>query len=239
MGGPVILASDAFRSGRPLVTIVLIAISALVFLYQLTLSDLDTFKFTYQYGLIPKELTSGEPLEIVALRTSAGVVGLDVASPIPTWGTVFTSMFMHGGWMHIIGNMLFLWGFGEKVEAKLGHIKYLLFYLGAGIAAAWTQVAADMDSQAVVIGASGAIFGVLGAYLIAFPYERAIGLLFVFFLMPLVFSIGAVGPANPGSGIAYMAHVGGFVAGVAFMAGYKFLLREPVLPRRPWRPWGY
>ena len=234
-----ILASDAFRSSRPLVTIALIAISAVVFLYQLALSDLDTFKFTYQYGLIPKELTSGEPLEIVALRTSAGVVGLDVASPIPTWGTVFTSMFMHGGWMHIIGNMIFLWGFGEKVEAKLGHIKYLLFYLGAGIAAAWTQVAVNLDSQAVVIGASGAIFGVLGAYLIAFPYERATALLFVFFLMPLVFSIGAVGPADPGSGIAYMAHVGGFVAGVAFMAGYKFLLGEPVLPRRPWRPWGY
>ena len=239
MGGPVILASDVFRSSRPLVTIVLIAISALVFLYQLTLSDLETFRFTYQYGLIPKELTSGEPLEIVTLRTSVGVEGLDVASPIPTWGTVFTSMFMHGGWMHIIGNMLFLWGFGEKVEAKLGHIKYLLFYLGAGIAAAWTQVAVDMDSQAVMIGASGAIFGVLGAYLIAFPYERAIGLLFVFSLMPLVFSIGAMGPANPGSGIAYMAHVGGFVAGVAFMAGYKFLLGESVLPRRPWRPSGY
>ena len=226
---------------RPVVNLALIGINILVFLYELTLNDLENFRFTYQFGLIPYELTSGEALEFLRVRTFTGILDVDVSSPIPTWGTVFTSMFMHGGWMHIMGNMIFLWGFGERVEAKLGHVKYLLFYLAAGTAAAWTQVAVDMDSRAVVIGASGAIFGVLGAFLLAFPYERAVALLFIFFLLPLFFSFGAVGPGDPGSGIAYMAHVGGFVAGVMLMAGYKFLLREPVWPRwsRDRNPWNF
>ena len=243
-----------FRSPRPLVNSTLIAINALVFIYGLALSDVEMFRFTYRFGLIAEELSKGieftnhvltvqgpvlvESSRAIALARSGAALGPDITSPISTWGTVFSSMFMHGGWMHIIGNMLFLYGFGDKVEQKLGHIKYLLFYLGAGIAAAWTQVATDLDSQTVLIGASGAIFGVLGAYLLAFPYERVTGLLFIFFIFPLFYSVGSVGPANPGAGIAYMAHVGGFGAGVLFMAGYKFLLKEPILPRRRWRPWG-
>ena len=228
-----------YRSPRPLVNSTLIALNALAFLYFLTLSDLETFQATYRFGLIPWELTSGESVKFLPVGTASRVVALDVSPPPSPWGTVFTSMFMHGGWMHIVGNMLFLWGFGDKVERKLGHIKYILFYLGFGIAAAWTQIAVDMDSRVPMIGASGAIFGVLGAYLLAYPYERAIPLLFVFFLLPLFFNVGSFGPADPGAGIAWMAHVGGFVAGVLAMAVYKRLLKEPILPRRQWRPWVY
>ena len=135
-----------------------------------------------------------------------------------------------------MGNMLFLYGFGGQVEQKLGHVKYLLFYLATGVAAVWTQVATDLDSGTVLIGASGAISGVVGAYLLAFPYRNAVVLLVVFFILPPLFSIGSLGPLTASTGIAYMAHIGGFVAGVLLMAGYKFVLKEPILPSRSlWR----
>ena len=217
-----------YRSRRPLVNFTLIAINLLVFLYQITLSGLDQDIFLHKYGLIPERLTSGNDVPLL-VPTSLGIVPFHVESPVSPWSTVFTSMFLHADVFHILVNMLFLWGFGDKVEARLGHIKYLLFYLGAGIAAAWSQVAIDLNSQALMIGASGAIFGVLGAYLLAFPYRNTLALLVVFFVLPLFFS----------SGIAYMAHVGGFVAGVLFMAAYKYVLREPILPQRPWQSWRY
>ena len=223
-----------FRSRRPLVNYSLIAINVVVFIYELTLTGLDQDIFFFKYGLIPAELSRGNEFTVLG-----GNSGPDITSPIPTWGTVFTSMFIHGGPMHIVVNMLFLWGFGDKVEYKLGHVKYLVFYLGAGVAAAWTQVATDLDSQMVMIGASGAIFGVVGAYMLAYPYRHAVWLLVALFILPLLFPFGSLNPANPGSGIAYMAHVGGFTAGILFMAGYKFILREPILPRAPWKPWGY
>jgi len=249
--------ADAVRRGRPFVNIALIAINAVVFIYELFLSDFETFRFTYQFGIIPRELTSGAPLDLLPVRTPVGILGVDVASPIPAWGTVFTSMFMHGGWMHILGNMLYLWVFGDNVEARLGHIKYLLFYLGAGVAAAWAQVATDLDSTVPLIGASGAISGVLGAYLLLYPYNRVTTLVFFFiitviqvpallvlgvwFILQLFNGVGSLGPAASGVGVAYMAHVGGFAAGALFIAGYKLLLREPLWPRPPyyWRPWRF
>ena len=223
-----------FRSRRPLVNFSLIAINVVVFIYVLSLSDLNEDIFFWKYGLIAKELSEG-----IEFTNFGGSFGPDVTSPIPTWGTVFTSMFLHGGPLHIIGNMLFLYGFGDKVEQRLGHIKYLLFYLAAGVAAAWTQVATNLDSVIPLIGASGAISGVVGAYLLAFPYRNTLWLVFVFFILPPLFGVGSINPVAPGTGIAYMAHVGGFVAGILFMAGYKFLLREPILPRRRWRPGPY
>ena len=217
-----------FRSPRPLVNVTFIAINALVFIYMLSLNDFETFQFVRRFGVIPSELTSGEELKIIPITANLGV---DVASPIPPWGTAFTSMFIHGGILHFVGNMLFLWGFGDKVEYKLGHFKYLVFYLGTGIAAVWTQVATDLDSRAVLIGASGAISGVVGAYLLAYPYRNIIALIFVFFILPLFFGIGSFGPdLLSASGIAYMAHIGGFVAGVLLMAGYKFILKERIWP---------
>lgn len=222
-----------FRSRRPLVNSALIGINLVVFVYQLSLSTLDENIFIFKFGVIPAELSSG--VKETALRATAEGIA-DVTTPIPIWGTVFTSMFIHGGLLHIVGNMLFLYGFGDKVEYKLGHVKYLLFYLATGVAAVWTQVAIDLDSKATLIGASGAISGVVGAYLLAFPYSRAIALLLVFFVLPLLFNFGSVVPGAPGAGIAYMAHVGGFVAGALLMTGYKLFLKEPIFPRRQWPP---
>ena len=240
------------RGRRPVVKITLIAISTLVFICGLSLNDFETFRFTYRFGVIPAELSSGEALKVIPVTANLGV---DVASPIIAWGTVFTSMFMHGGWMHFLGNMLYLWVFGDNIEARLGHVKYLLFYLGAGVAAAWAQVATDLDSRVPLIGASGAISGVLGAYLLTYPYNRITTLVFFFFItvihVPALFllgfwfilqlfsGLGSLGPAASGAGVAYMAHVGGLVAGVLFMAGYKLLSGEPIWPRRPLRPLGY
>ena len=142
------------RGRRPVVNIALIAINVVVFLYELSLNDFETFRFTYQFGVVPSELTSGAELLLIPVLTPIGLIKVDVASPIHPWGTVFTSMFIHGGWMHIIGNMLFLWVFGDNIEDRLGHVKYLLFYIVAGIAAVWTQAAIDIDSRTPLIGAS-------------------------------------------------------------------------------------
>jgi membrane associated rhomboid family serine protease len=215
------------RRRQPIVNYALIAVNVLVFIYQLTLGGINEDIFIWKFGLIPAELTRG-------VEFTLGPFGANIDSPIPTWGTVFSSMFIHGSILHIVTNMLFLWGFGDRLEDKLGHVLYLLFYLGAGVAAAWTQVAVDLDSVSVLIGASGAIFGVVGAYLLAFPYRNTIPLVIVFFLLPLVF--GNLSPSLVGGRIAYMAHVGGFVTGILFMAGYKFLAREPILPRGPRLP---
>ena len=232
------ILADLARSRRPLVTILLIAINATVFVYELSLTGLDEFIFFHKYGLIPAELTSGEEVPLL-VNTSRGLFSVEVGSSIHPWGTVFSSMFIHGSILHLVGNMLFLWGFGYNVEEKLGHVKYLLFYLGVGIAAAWAQIAVDLDSQVPMIGASGAISGVLGAYILAFPYRNVVAMLFLFFVLPLFFSVGSVGPGVSGGGVAYMAHLGGLVAGVLFMAGYKYVHREPILPRRQWPPWRY
>ena len=236
-----------------MVNIALIAINVVVFLYELSLSDFATFRFTYRFGVVPSELTSGAELVLIPVLTPLGLITVDVASPVHPCGTVFTSMFMHGGWMHLIGNMLFLWVFGDNIEDRLGHMKYLLFYVAAGIAAVWTQVAIDVDSRTPLIGASGAISGVLGAYLITFPYNRITTLvIFVFitvirvpalfvlgswFVLQLFSGLGSLGPAASGAGVAYMAHVGGFVASMLIMASYKLLLGEPIWPRRSGQPW--
>ena len=224
------------RSPRPLVNSALIAINALVFFYQLSLGGPEESLFIFKYGLIPAELSSGDKA-IIAREVVAGELR-NITTPIPIWGTVFTSMFIHGSFLHIIANMLFLYGFGGKVEYKLGHIKYLLFYLGAGIAAAWTQVAIDLDSVTVLIGASGAISGVVAGYLLAYPYRHAIALLVMLFILPIIFGLGSLGPLAPSAEVAYMAHIGGGAAGVILMAAYKLILREPILPRRNERTWG-
>jgi rhomboid family protein len=167
------------------------------------------------------------------------------------WVTLFTSMFMHGGWLHIAGNMLFLWVFGNNVEDRLGRVKFLLFYLLAGLIAVFTQALIDTGSTAPTIGASGAIAGVLGAYAVLFPRARVLTLIFIIFFVTLVEIpalillalwfilqfIPALGQVAVGSGggqgVAYFAHVGGFVFGLAVAA---FLVRtrgrepEPRLP---------
>jgi membrane associated rhomboid family serine protease len=189
----------------PIATITLIVINALVFLYEATLPDPLLRRFVAQYGLIPAYFS---------------------------WGAVLTSMFLHGGWLHVIGNMLYLWIFGDNVEDRLGHVGYVVFYLAAGTTAALLQVMMAPGSMVPMVGASGAIAGVMGAYFVLYPQSRvltavliffylelieipAIFFLGIWFLMQLFSGVGSIGAAADTGGVAFWAHVGGFVAGFA------------------------
>lgn len=203
----------------PFVTIGLIALNALVFFHELSLTDRQLNAFIGTYALIPAYFT------------------------LPS---VITSMFLHGGWMHIIGNMLYLWIFGDNVEDRLGHALYLVFYLGCGCVAAFLQVFFDPSSAVPMLGASGAIAGVMGAYFVLYPQSRvltAIFILFFFdlveipavfflgiwFLMQLLSGVGSLGATGAAAGgVAFWAHVGGFATGV--MVGLVLRARD-----RRWR----
>jgi membrane associated rhomboid family serine protease len=181
------------------------------------------------------------------------------AEPIPVneapwWVTLFTSMFMHGGWLHIAGNMLFLWVFGNNIEDRLGRVKFLLFYLVAGLLAVYTQALIDPSSTAPTIGASGAIAGVLGAYALLYPHARVLTLIFIiffvtvveipalillaiWFILQFIPALGQVAvESGGGEGVAYFAHVGGFVFGLAVagaMLAFGRRGREPPPDRLP------
>ncbi len=199
---------DHNPSGRtPFVCYALIAANALIFLgYWLTVqNDYALAEFFYTWGLVPRFIMQGAQ-----------------------WHTVLTSMFLHAGWMHIIGNMLFLWVFGDNLEDQMGHLRFLMFYLIAGAGAAGMQIAAEPYSQVPMVGASGAIAGVLGGYLLLFPRARVDVLIFIVIFVRVIpipawivlgvwfgmqlFS-GFVQPTQ-GAGVAYWAHAGGFVAGL-------------------------
>ena len=201
----------------PYVTYGLIAANILVFLYELSLSPPELTRFFYQAAVVPREL-------------SASFSGIPVGGGLPEWSTLFTSQFLHGGFLHLAGNMLFLWIFGNNVEDKLGHVKYLIFYLACGVLAALTQWFFSTNSAIPSLGASGAIAGVLGAYILRFPNARILTL-FGYFMtyVPAYFFLGwwfiqqafygvasLNAPANIGmerGGVAYWAHAGGFVFG--------------------------
>jgi membrane associated rhomboid family serine protease len=190
----------------PGVTLALIAVNVLVFFYQLILPPVALEQFVAAYAVIPAWFW---------------------------WPSLFTSQFLHGGWMHIIWNMVYLWIFGDNVEDHLGHVRYLLFYLGAGAAAALLQILFNPFSGVPMLGASGAIAGVMGAYFVLYPHSRvltAIFLVFFFdlieipalfflgmwFLLQLVNGLGSLGVSNAaGGGTAFWAHIGGFVVGTA------------------------
>jgi len=193
---------------KPVVTVVLIVVNILVFLYQFSLDSFSQNAFMDQYALIPDHFH---------------------------FSNVITSMFLHGGWMHVLGNMWFLWIFGDNIEDILGHPKYLLFYLMCGIAAALTQVFFNPVSRVPMVGASGAIAGVMGAYMIKFPNSRIRTLLFLFIFFTMIdvpawimliywFGLQFVGGFESlasaqvtQGGTAFFAHVGGFVAGILFI----------------------
>jgi membrane associated rhomboid family serine protease len=245
---------DLIRRSKPYVTYGLILLNAIVFLYELTLGDLGTTIFFYTWGLIPAELAHGIEFETLVIGPqSVNIQATLFGAPVTAWGTAFTSMFIHSGFMHIAGNMVFLWVFGDDVEDKLGHLKFLLFYLGSGLAATWTHISFAMDSQVPTVGASGAIAGVLGAYLLLYPYSRirtlvvfffitvvrvpAIILLGAWFVLQLFSGVGSLGPTAQSSGVAYWAHVGGFIAGALLMAVFLKLRGEPLWPRYRRSPW--
>ena len=209
---------DNIPSSRiPLITIGLIIINVLVYLNQLTLPPRAAVRFVYLYGLIPVEISGGELL---------------VRHPVPLYGTILTSMFVHGGLFHLAGNMLYLWIFGDNVEDRLGRVRYLLFYLLSGVGAAATQILSDPHSKIPMVGASGAISGVLGAYLLLYPHARVVTLVFFGWFVRVIeiralFVLGfwilvqlASGLLTWGAqvgGVAWFAHVGGFVAGLVMV----------------------
>ncbi|MFH1031796.1 MAG: rhomboid family intramembrane serine protease [Chloroflexota bacterium] len=159
-------------------------------------------------------------------------------NPLAGFPTLFTSMFMHAGWLHIIGNMLYLWIFGDNVEDRFGHFRFIVFYLICGILAMFVQMAFNSNSNVPTLGASGAIAGVLGAYIIMFPRAR-VSVLMGFFIIPLpallvigvwivlqfFFSVGSIGADV---GVAYIAHVGGFVSGMILTLFFRFGSRRQI-----------
>ena len=140
------------RYRTPYINIILIGMNALIFLYMILLTDLETITVQYKYGLIASELLKGGDLDYLSLNSQSGLLRLDISTPGPAWTTIFTSMFLHGGWMHFLGNMLYLWVFGDNMESRLGHLPYLLFYLVAGVAAAASQLIVSPESNVPLIG---------------------------------------------------------------------------------------
>ena len=189
---------------RPVITVSIIVINALVFVLELVGGE----PFIQKWSVVPATIAAGQH-----------------------WVTILTAMFMHAGWMHIIGNMVFLWAFGPEIEDAMGPVRYLVFYLFGGVVAFLAQIAAASSSTVPNLGASGAIAAVMGAFLITYPRDRIKTLLFlgwfitvtaipaavligIWFLLQLFSQIGAVAQAQSGGGVAYMAHVGGFIFGV-------------------------
>jgi membrane associated rhomboid family serine protease len=186
----------------PVVTACIIALNALMFVFELAGGE----TFVKKWSLVPADIAAGRH-----------------------WITIFTAMFMHGSWSHIIGNMIFLWAFGPEVEDLMGRGRYLVFYLLGGVVAALAQVAAAPDSTVPNLGASGAIAAVMGAFLVTFPQDRIRSLLVIFVFVRVAYvpavlligvwgliqflSLGAISQQPSGGGVAYAAHVGGFIFG--------------------------
>jgi membrane associated rhomboid family serine protease len=205
----------------PYITYGLIAANIFVFLYELSLSPQQLERFFSTWAVVPKQLT-------------ASFSGIVVSSSFPEWLTLFSSQFLHGGFLHVAGNMLFLWIFGNNVEDRLGHVKYLFFYLACGALAALTQWFFSSGSSVPSLGASGAIAGVMGAYILRFPQAEILTLIplgFFFWTvrLPAFFFLGfwfvqqalygfasldtRMNIGMEGGGIAYWAHAGGFIFG--------------------------
>lgn len=217
---------DLDRRSTPYVTYVLIAINIVVWLLELSGGE----RFINGYSAIPFEITHNTDL-VGAQSVVVGGQSISIPmypGPTPIYATLLTSMFMHASWMHIIGNMLYLWIFGDNIEDRIGHGKFLFFYLVCGLAASAAQIVFSADSVIPGLGASGAIAGVLGAYLILFPrknvrvlFARQIVNMPAFIVLGLwiaiqIFSqIGVSGGQS--SGVAYLAHIGGFLAGVVLI----------------------
>ncbi len=200
----------------PIVTYILIVLNVLFFFVELSGGD----AFIMKWAFVPSRF---------------------LANPVADFVTLFTSMFMHGGWLHLGGNMLYLWIFGDNVEDRFGHVKFLIFYLVCGLAATAAQLAFSLDLNIPNLGASGAIAGVLGAYILLFPKARvsvlqgqriipvpALIVIGLWFVLQLFSGIGSIAStAADTGGVAFMAHIGGFVAGFAL----TFLLRGSSRPR--------
>jgi membrane associated rhomboid family serine protease len=203
------------HAGVAFVTIGLIALNVLAFLIEINRPERAVQAFIFAWGVVPREYAVGSDLPPYI--------------PYPFWSTLFTSMFLHGGWGHLFGNMLFLWIFGDNIEHRLGHLRFILFYLAAGLAASFAHIFFNSGSIIPAVGASGAISGVLGGYLLMFPRNRvyvltwggvmavpAVFMLGLWILTQFVNGVGSIATTEEtgGGGVAYMAHIGGFIAGL-------------------------
>ena len=220
------VGDDQVAGGPPkLVTIGLIALNVLAFLLELGQGSEGALQsFITAWGVVPREYTTGHDIAPLI--------------PLPFWSTLLTSMFLHGGWMHLGGNMLYLWIFGDNLEKVMGNARFLLFYLVCGIAAAITHIVFSGGSAVPTVGASGAISGILGGYLILFPRNRvrvltrggimsvpALVVLGFWIVIQLISGFGSIASTAETGGVAYLAHVGGFLAGL--------LLVKPMTMGRP------
>ena len=215
--------------GRPVVVWMLMTACIMVFFWQQSLDDVPARLALYQLGFVPTIVFHGDTLPNKLVL-------------VPAWATIITSMFLHGGWLHLGGNMLYLWIFGDNVENAMGRVRFILFYLLCGIAAALAQAAINPSSSIPMVGASGAIAGVLGMYMIRFPHARVdvfafIIIFFTTFRIPAMFvlgfwffnqltnGLGSLGFDTTG-GVAWFAHIGGFISGVMLNQAFKHIRLE-------------
>jgi membrane associated rhomboid family serine protease len=240
------LKDDNITNSTPILSYAIIAICVAVFLLQISSPGYTTGNLFYSYGVVPASLLGIESLP-------------SDLEKIDPYLTIITSMFMHGGWMHLIGNMLYMWIFADNIEDDLGKTKFIIFYLAAGAAAALTQVYLNVNSTVPMVGASGAISGVLGAYLIRYPRNKVLvliplGIFTQLLKIPALFVLGfwfilqfvsSAGSSSEGGGVAYGAHIGGFVFGAAVMfffgnflipkkAFFKALNEKDGKKKNPW-----
>jgi membrane associated rhomboid family serine protease len=203
------------HNGIAFVTIALIVLNVVAFINEINRPEGAVQAFIFAWGVVPKEFAAG--------------VDLPPLIPVPYWSTMLTSMFLHGGWGHLGGNMLFLWIFGDNIEHRVGHVRFVIFYLLCGVVASIAHIVFNSGSAIPAVGASGAISGVLGGYLLMFPRNRvyvltwggvigvpALFMLGLWIVTQFVNGVGSIAVTDEtgGGGVAYMAHIGGFVAGL-------------------------
>jgi membrane associated rhomboid family serine protease len=237
------------RRLMPWVTWALILVNILVFLYEISLGE-RSGDFIFAYSVVPIAIVRNIP------QTAFPGIPADIAfqTPQPVYLTLFSSMFMHSGWLHLGGNMLFLYIFGDNVEDRMGHLGYLIFYLFCGLVASGAQILVDPNSVVPSLGASGAIAGVLAAYLLLFPWSRVYTVIFIviFFTvvrLPALLLIGLwfalqffdglaslTNTQQGQGGVAYFAHIGGFVVGLVITGLLKNRLQPPAPISYPYFP---
>lgn len=240
------------RTRIPFINYILIAVNIFVFIFYQKLGG--DYSFTYSYSTVPAEILSGHDIVTDATMVNDPITGNQVTIPglgitaFPVWLTLITSMFMHGGIAHLAGNMLYLFVFGDNLEDRLGHLRYFLFYVLSGVIASLTHVFSVLilDDNHLIpsLGASGAISGVMGGYLLLFPHRRVtVFFIFTFIHVPAFIALGfwiffqiANGTGYLGgseaSGIAYSAHIGGFIAGLVLVKRFQQNLKLKLYNRR-------
>ena len=211
------IGDDRVHGPAAIATFGLIALNVLAFFVELAQpSEAALQSFIQAWGVVPREYSTAQDLPPTI--------------PLPFWSTLLTSMFLHGGWMHLGGNMLYLWIFGDNLEKVMGLGRFVIFYLACGLAASFAHIVFGSGSTIPAVGASGAISGVLGGYMVLFPRNRvrvltrggithvpAMVVLGFWILIQLVNGIGSMATTTETAGIAYMAHIGGFVAGLVLV----------------------